>query len=887
MKKKLELLEHNEVAYEKLINCLKEHNLVAIDHATGTGKSFILLKYLYENRNKRILFLSPTYAIIEQLLNKHMSELGIDKGDFRKINAEIYANINKYDTSKLVDNFDIIILDEYHRCGARKWGMGVNKIIDEIKNNHPEKVVIGTTATEIRYLDNEKNMNNILFDGVVASRLTLADAILKGILPPFKYCNYPYLVLNEIEKLKNKISKYYGSKNEFIDKLNDIKEQIENLIIMNDDQKDFLQKAKKILVFSSTIENIKNDKLIVDKLLKDKKYDEYSITYLNTKEEANNILDKFRNRSDDTSKVLYCINLLNEGVHVKGIDAIIMLRSTISPIIYFQQLGRLLSCSKDKKDVYVFDLVHNIRNNKVIYKLYDEVLTRAKELLATDPENKERYQHIIDNFEIISEYSDIYFKLDKIKEVTTREKLIIRKIDDAIDIVKKNDDEIMVIKSIVDIFHYQEYITLKQFNEISTLDIIKPSIFRYSVDEFKCVLDNHENLRDKAKDINSSLYTHITKFYDFNGCLPSILSKNEQERMLASQLLKSYEYMSDKQQNRIGSLVSDNITYIEKISYGVNVSKIDIKKIYKEIEFCIKNKIFVSEKVIIVLQKDKSKLNKKYIELIRKYNDYTIDYLMAGINKEIDTKSDDEKLKKKYGINKNILYSTIFSDLINDYKNEYLNSNNKDEYLKSIADELVDFVTRAKKLPSYEHENEIKLFIKELLFRKKLKNIGYYDTIDILMDKIQKDKRRSDLNQIISFMDKHNGLLPVEDAWSKEEKQLANLYLKYKDILSNEEKNQMKKVSDKYVNYKFEIIRKYIDFCKKKKREPSRFVHDEYETLLVDEYNRVKQDLNNQERDLINDAVNSLDNYKAKKILYWDIMDAKYNKENDYGKSKK
>lgn len=47
-----------------------------------------------------------------------------------------------------------------------------------IKEKYPNKKVIGTTATEIRYLDNEKNMNDILFDGVCASELSLSDSIL-------------------------------------------------------------------------------------------------------------------------------------------------------------------------------------------------------------------------------------------------------------------------------------------------------------------------------------------------------------------------------------------------------------------------------------------------------------------------------------------------------------------------------------------------------------------------------------------------------------------------------------------------------------------------------------------------------------------------------------
>ena len=68
----VKLLPHNEIAYNKLIDKLKENNLVSINHATGTGKSFIILKYLYQNRDKKILYLAPTYPILDQLINEHL-----------------------------------------------------------------------------------------------------------------------------------------------------------------------------------------------------------------------------------------------------------------------------------------------------------------------------------------------------------------------------------------------------------------------------------------------------------------------------------------------------------------------------------------------------------------------------------------------------------------------------------------------------------------------------------------------------------------------------------------------------------------------------------------------------------------------------------------------
>ena len=78
---------------------------------------------------------------------------------------------------------DYIILDEFHRCGAEFWGMGV----DNLLNMYSDVPIVGFSATAIRYLDNARDMSDELFDGNVASEITLGEAIVRGILNPPKY----------------------------------------------------------------------------------------------------------------------------------------------------------------------------------------------------------------------------------------------------------------------------------------------------------------------------------------------------------------------------------------------------------------------------------------------------------------------------------------------------------------------------------------------------------------------------------------------------------------------------------------------------------------------------------------------------------------------------
>ena len=113
---KASLFEHNEIGYERLCNVLQNNKTATVDHATGTGKSFIALKYLYENRDKKYLYIAPTYPIIEQL-KQSCYKIGLTPDDIN-IDTMIYRTLLKMDMDELYEKYDGIIFDEYHRTGA-------------------------------------------------------------------------------------------------------------------------------------------------------------------------------------------------------------------------------------------------------------------------------------------------------------------------------------------------------------------------------------------------------------------------------------------------------------------------------------------------------------------------------------------------------------------------------------------------------------------------------------------------------------------------------------------------------------------------------------------------------------------------------------------------
>ena len=94
--------------------------------------------------------------------------------------------------------------------------------------------------------------------------------------------------------------------------------------------------------------------------------------------------------------MLFCIDALNEGIHVDDVAGVILLRPTVSPIIYKQQIGRALSANSTKNPV-IFDIVNNISGLYSISSLQDEM----NEIVRY-------YQYLGENHYIVNERFEIF-----------------------------------------------------------------------------------------------------------------------------------------------------------------------------------------------------------------------------------------------------------------------------------------------------------------------------------------------------------------------------------------------------------------------------------------------------------------------------------------------
>ena len=117
--------------------------------------------------------------------------------------------------------------------------------------------------------------------------------------------------------------------------------------------------------------------------------------------DARAIFNSFNSSRSPSLKLLFSVDMLNEGIHVVDVDGVILFRPTVSPIIYKQQIGRALSSTATKQPL-IIDLVNNFEGLRSVASIQNEITEAAERYTREGKENR----IIIDRFMIIDEASD-------------------------------------------------------------------------------------------------------------------------------------------------------------------------------------------------------------------------------------------------------------------------------------------------------------------------------------------------------------------------------------------------------------------------------------------------------------------------------------------------
>ena len=380
----IDLFEHNQTAYDKVRTMLAARGKAAVVHPTGTGKSFIAFKLAEDNPSSHVLWLSPSEYIFRTQLENLKRACGVELSN---ISFLTYAKLMLADSEAMAEySPDYIVLDEFHRCGAEMWGKGVERLL----STYPEVPVLGLSATNIRYLDNHRDMADELFDSNIASEMTLGEAVVRGILTPPEYVLSIYSCTKDIEKYQTRIrkAKTKAMRDEAQKKLDALRRSLENaegLDVMF--RKHIKDSEGKYIIFCSNVEHLRETETHIHEWFKD--IDEYPNIYKAYSEDAESstAFDAFRSDSSSRLKLLLCIDMLNEGVHIDGVSGVILLRPTVSPIIYKQQIGRALAAGSKKNSV-IIDVVNNIENLYSVAAIQQEMTDAINYYRGIGQENR-------------------------------------------------------------------------------------------------------------------------------------------------------------------------------------------------------------------------------------------------------------------------------------------------------------------------------------------------------------------------------------------------------------------------------------------------------------------------------------------------------------------
>lgn len=407
----LQLFEHNEKAYRAAVQMMEECGKAAIVHPTGTGKSYIAFKLIEEHPADTIFWLSPS----EYIFKTQIENLKQQNPDFPLANVHFYtyAKLMCCATEELEAiagvNPAYIILDEFHRVGAECWGASTLELLKLC----PDAKILGLSATNIRYLDNNRDMAEELFDGHIASEMTLGEAIVRGILPAPKYVTTVYQYQKELTRYQNRIDNLRSAgiqdvNQKYLDALRRALEKADGL------DKVFAHhitnRSGKYIVFCANKEHM--DEMVSHVPEWFAKVNPNVAVYEAYSDDpgTDKTFTDFKVDQSERLKLLFCIDMLNEGVHVEGVSGVILFRPTVSPIIYKQQIGRALTAGESKTPL-ILDVVNNFENLNSISGLKAEMNDAVYRLFS----NGENEKIVTDRFEVIEQVHDCHILFERLQ----------------------------------------------------------------------------------------------------------------------------------------------------------------------------------------------------------------------------------------------------------------------------------------------------------------------------------------------------------------------------------------------------------------------------------------------------------------------------------------
>ena len=317
-----------------------------VQAATGVGKTY--LAAFDSKKYGRVLFVAHREEILKQAAEsfknvRNSDDYGFFDGESKCTDKSvIFASVatlgrNEYLNDKYfaADYFNYIVIDEFHHA--------VNDQYQRIVNYFNPQFLLGLTATPER-LDG-RNIYEIC-DYNVPYEISLKEAINKGMLVQFHY----YGIFDETD-----YSKLHIVRGRYDEK------ELNETYIGNVHRYELIYKyyckygSRQALGFCCSKEHARemakefSSRGIPSVAVFSDASGEYT-------EKRNVAIQKLKNGE---IKVIFSVDMFNEGVDITSVDMVMFLRPTESPIVFLQQLGRGLRKYRGKEFLTVLDFIGN------------------------------------------------------------------------------------------------------------------------------------------------------------------------------------------------------------------------------------------------------------------------------------------------------------------------------------------------------------------------------------------------------------------------------------------------------------------------------------------------------------------------------------------------
>lgn len=317
-----------------------------VQAATGVGKTYIAA--FDSKKYERVLFVAHREEILKQAAQafknvRNSDDYGFFDGKEKCTDkAVIFASVAALGRSEYLneayfakDFFNYIVIDEFHHA--------INEQYQRIVNYFNPQFLLGLTATPERM--DGRNIYEIC-DYNVSYEISLKEAINKGMLVPFHY----YGIFDNTD-----YSKLHIVRGRYDEK------ELNETYIGNDRRYDLIYKyyckygSKQALGFCCSKEHARemarefSSRGIPSVAVFSDASGEYT-------EKRNVAIQKLKNGE---IRVIFSVDMFNEGVDITSVDMVMFLRPTESPIVFLQQLGRGLRKYRGKKFLNVLDFNGN------------------------------------------------------------------------------------------------------------------------------------------------------------------------------------------------------------------------------------------------------------------------------------------------------------------------------------------------------------------------------------------------------------------------------------------------------------------------------------------------------------------------------------------------